>query len=71
MNLRKDLSELLRECKKVSGLTYDDMVDLSGCSKTSIRYALNGGEGVGLDVFQKLLDCTDQKVQITRLKGYE
>ncbi len=54
MQLRKQLSGILKHCKKLSGMTYDDIVDETGFSKSSIRYALNGGEGVSIDTFEKI-----------------
>jgi transcriptional regulator with XRE-family HTH domain len=65
MNIKTSLSNALRECKRLSGLTYDELVEGTGCSKTSIRYALNGGDNVSIEVMQKILDYTGQTVEIS------
>lgn len=65
MTIKKNLSDAIRECKRLSGATYDDLVIGTGCSKTSIRYALNGGDNVSLDVMQKILDYTEQTIEIS------
>ena len=57
MNLRQRLSNVLRNVKEDSGLTYKEISDKSGCSITSVRYALNGGDNVGLTVFDKLFEA--------------
>lgn len=53
-SLRKMLSEKLVECKKQEGLTYKQINEKSGCSISTIRYALNGGDGVSMENFEKL-----------------
>lgn len=68
MKLREELSSILKKCKEESGMTYEDIKIETGCSITSIRYALNGGENVGVDVFQKLLDCFGKDVGLVCLK---
>lgn len=55
MSLRKLLSEKLVELKDADGCTYDDLVSRSGCSRSTIRYALNGGDRVSMENFEKLL----------------
>lgn len=54
MNIRKELSVILKDYK--TGMTYKEISEGTGISVTSIRYAMNGGENVGVDVFQKLVD---------------
>lgn len=62
MSLRKELSEKLKLVKKDSGITYDQLVEKSGYSKSTIRYALNGGSKTSLDVFDKLFQCCGVKM---------
>ncbi len=57
MSIRQQLSVKLKECKKSSGMTYEQLIEESGYSKTTIRYALNGGVNVSLEVFEKLFLC--------------
>lgn len=54
MNLRNNLSKILKQAKKDSGVTYDQLVESSGYSKSTIRYALNGGSKTSIDVFESL-----------------
>ncbi len=54
MSLRNNLSSLLRKVKLGTGTTYKTLESGSGCSRSLIKNALNGGEGVGLDSFDKL-----------------
>lgn len=61
MSLREDLSKVLKQAKKVSGITYDELVLQSSYSKSTIRYALNGGSKTSLDVFDKLFQCCGVK----------
>jgi len=63
MSIRKELSTILREHK--IGITYKEISEGSGVSLTSVRYALNGGENVGLEVFQKLVDFLEVPIVIT------
>lgn len=73
MNIKTSLSDALRECKRLSGVTYDELVEGTGCSKTSIRYALNGGDNVSINVLQKILDYTEMtlEISISRPSDYE
>lgn len=64
MSIRKNLSYKLREAKKLSGMKYQDLVDVTGLSRSTINLALNGGEQVGIETFQKLLDACDFEVYI-------
>lgn len=70
MNIRNSLSIKLRETKKLGGYQYDDLIEGTGCSKSSIRYALNGGDKVSLEVFQKLFDHMETYVEIDIERGY-
>lgn len=54
MSLRQKLSVVLKNAKEEFGLTYKEISERSGCSITSVRYALNGGDNVGLSVFDKI-----------------
>ena len=64
MCLRFNLSAALREAKKSSALRYEDLVDITGLSRSIINSALNGGKEVGLDTFQKLFDACDCDIEI-------
>ncbi len=64
MSIRKSISKALRQSKVDGGHTYLELEDGSGCSRSSIRYALNGGNNVSLDVYQKLFDYMEVSVQI-------
>lgn len=66
MNIRKSLSDALQAAKKEAGCTYQDLMDGTGCSKSSIRYALNGGANVSLDVYEKLFKYLECGLQITK-----
>lgn len=55
MTLRKLLSNKLVELKNQNGSTYEDIMEVSGCSRSTVRYALNGGERVSMENFEKLL----------------
>lgn len=61
MSLREIMSTALKEAKIKSGLTYDDIVSETGLAKTSIRYALNGGNNIGLNIFEKLFEFFNLK----------
>ncbi len=63
MSLRKKLSTLLKEEKSRGRFTYEDLA-VSGCSKTSIQYALNGGDNCGLETFDKLFSCMGYEVKV-------
>lgn len=63
MSIRKELSSILREYKV--GNTYKEISEATGVSMTSVRYAMNGGENVGLEVFQKLIDFLEVPLVIT------
>ncbi|AGG57805.1 hypothetical protein VPBG_00033 [Vibrio phage helene 12B3] len=63
MSIRKELSSILREYKV--GITYKEISEGTGVSMTSVRYAMNGGENVGLEVFQKLIDFLEVPLVIT------
>lgn len=54
MSLRNNLSCLLKKIKTGTGTTYVTLEKGSGYSRSLIKNALNGGEGVGLDSFDKL-----------------
>lgn len=54
MPLRNNLSCLLKKIKKGTGTTYESLERDSGYSRSLIKNALNGGDGVGLDSFDKL-----------------
>ena len=54
--LREELSSVLKEYKNLSGFTYKEISEGAGVNITSVRYAMNGGENVGLEVFQKLYE---------------
>lgn len=64
MNIRKTLSDQLREAKTLSGMTYSDLMKVTKLSKATLILALNGGKGTGLDTFQKLFDACDYKINI-------
>lgn len=64
MSIRLELSKLLKENKKLSGCTYADIKDATGLSTSSIRYALNGGKNVGLDVYEKMFKYFELSVKI-------
>lgn len=64
MDIRKNLSCKLREAKKLSGMKYQDLIEVTGLSKSAITMALNGGDQVGIETFQKLLDACDFEVYI-------
>lgn len=64
MDIRKNLSYKLREAKHLSGMKYQDLMEVTGLSKSAISLALNGGEQVGIETFQKLLDACDFEVYI-------
>lgn len=74
MSIRKSMSDALKQRKREGSYVYQDLIEGTGCSKSSIRYALNGGNNVSLDVFQKLFDYMEVDVQIEteeRLPNYE
>ena len=54
--LREHLSSALRCCKREGGYTYKDIMDSVNISKTTLTYALNGGDKVSLDSYQELFD---------------
>ena len=64
MSIRVSLSEALRQAKEEKGYVYEDLIRGTGCSKSSIRYALNRGDNVSLEAFQKLLDYMEVYVKI-------
>jgi transcriptional regulator with XRE-family HTH domain len=64
MSLRYNLSVALKEAKLSSGLRYEDLIELTGLSRSIINNALNGGREVGLDTFQKLFNACDCDVEI-------
>ena len=68
MSLRKKLSDSIREAKDRKGYTYDEIVLGSGCSKSAVRYALNGGEKVGIDMMEKMLKFLGFSVGITLIE---
>lgn len=57
--IREELSSVLKGYKKDSGLTYKEISEEVGINITSVRYAMNGGDNVGLEVFQKLYEFFD------------
>lgn len=64
MSLRYNLSSALKEAKQSSGLRYEDLIELTGLSRSIINNALNGGKEVGLDTFQKLFIACDCDIEI-------
>ena len=64
MTLRSNISLALKEAKRSSGLKYEDLIEHTGLSRSIINNALNGGNQVGLDTFQKLFDACDYAVEI-------
>ncbi len=64
MCLRKNLSNSIREAKEYEGLTYDDIMRATDCTKTSVRYALNGGSGVSLELMEKMLVVMGYSVRV-------
>ena len=64
MTLRSNLSLALKEAKRSSGLKYTDLMEETKLSRSIINNALNGGNQVGLDTFQKLFDVCDCTVEI-------
>ena len=69
MSLRKSLSDVVREAKRQSGMTYDEIVEKVGCSKSSVRYALNGGDKVGIDIMERIITCCGFSAKIDSLYG--
>ncbi len=68
MSIRTQLSLATKSVKESKGYTYKDLKEGTGCSISSIRYALNGGDNVGIEVFQKLLDFMEEDIQISVYK---
>lgn len=64
MSIRTKMSELLKENKKLHEVTYDQIAKDTKISKTSIRYAMNGGKEVGINVFEKLFDYFNLDLEI-------
>lgn len=64
MSIREKLSEILRQVKDNSGLTYAEISTMSGCSTSSIRYALNGGDKTSMEVFDKLFYSLEVELHI-------
>lgn len=65
MSLRKNLSEAIRDVKECHGLSYEEIIDIVGCSKTSLRYALNGGENVSIGLMENILNKLGYSVSIS------
>lgn len=65
MSLRVNLSDAVKKAKKLSGMTYEDIGDATGLSKSSIRYALNGGDKVGLDAMDTMVKSMGFCLEIT------
>lgn len=64
MSLRSNLSDAVREAKTLSGMTYDEIAEKTGYSKSAIRYALNGGEKVGLDAMNSMIICMGFSLEV-------
>lgn len=54
--LREQFSNVLLQQKLDRGYTYKYISEESGVPITTVRYALNGGENVGISVFEVLLE---------------
>ncbi len=54
--LRVQFSDVLLQQKVDRGYTYKYISEESGVPITTVRYALNGGDNVGISVFETLLD---------------
>lgn len=68
MSLRKNLSNAIREAKEVNGYTYDEIVEGVDCSKSAVRYALNGGDKVGIDLMERMLKFMGFGVGVTLIE---
>uniref|UniRef100_A0AB39AJ98 HTH cro/C1-type domain-containing protein n=1 Tax=Vibrio phage P018-4 TaxID=3229728 RepID=A0AB39AJ98_9CAUD len=67
--LRQQFSEILLQQKIERGYTYKYISEESGVPLTTVRYALNGGGNVGINVFEKLLDFFEISVFFDVGKG--
>ncbi|AGH32037.1 hypothetical protein VPIG_00181 [Vibrio phage PWH3a-P1] len=67
--LRQQFSEILLQQKIERGYTYKYISEESGIPLTTVRYALNGGGNVGINVFDKLFDFFEISVNFDVGKG--
>jgi transcriptional regulator with XRE-family HTH domain len=68
MCLRKSMSSVLKRAKIEKGYTYDEISEKTNISKTSVRYALNGGDNVGLNVFEELFKFFDVNISFCEVQ---
>lgn len=66
MSIRKDLSLALKCVKDERGWSYKEVAKHTGLSVSSVRLAMNnGGEGIGLDTFQTLVDFFKIDIEVS------
>lgn len=64
MDLKDSVRKALRDAKNDSGLTYDQLAESTGLSKSTLNYMFNTGTKMTFENVQKVFDGLNKKVYL-------